>query len=115
MELDFRFKQYEVNADQVNETSEMLEKVKPSKPHQEILDFIERNKDNFSYKEVLSIAKSVQGLVELTLKDGSEVKIGVNEGIINFGIMYPDKSKFVATWTNIADNNEFLEKCRNLK
>lgn len=115
MELDFRFKQYEVNAEQVNEASGIIDNTKPSKPHQEIIDYIEKNKENFSYKEMLSIVSKVHGVVELNLEDGSEVKIGVNDGIINFGIMFPDKSKFVAAWTNIADTNEFLDKCRNVK
>lgn len=115
MELDLRFRQYEMNVEQVNETGEVLEKVSPSRPHQEIIDFLEKNKANFSYKEFLSLARTILGVVELKLEDGSEVKIGVNDGIINLGIIYPDKSKFIAAWSNIADNKEFLTKCRNLK
>lgn len=115
MELDLRFRQYEMNVEQVNETGEVLEKVSPSRPHQEIIDFLEKNKANFSYKQFLSVVKNVHGVLELKLEDGSDVKLGVNEGIVNLGIIYPDKSKFIAAWSNIADEKEFLTKCRNLK
>ena len=115
MELDLRFKQYEINAEQVNETSQMLEKTSPTKPHQEIIDFLENNRGIFSYKDLLPLVKNISGETILSLNDGSEVRIGVGEGFINLGIMYPDKSKFAAVWSNIADNKEFLEKCNNLK
>ena len=113
MELDLRFKQYEINNEQVNE--EVLKDFKPTKPYQEILDFLENNRDFFGYKEFLSIVKNVQGVVHLKLNDGSTVKLAVREGIVNLGIIYPDNSKFVATWSNIQDEAEFIEKCRNLK
>lgn len=115
MELDLRFKHYELKNEQLKEAEEVLDSVQPSKPYQEILDFLENNQALFVYKEFLSVVKNVQGVVHLNLKDGSTVKLAVREGIVNLGIIYPDNSKFVATWSNIQDEAEFIEKCRNLK
>ncbi len=114
MELDLRFKQYELKDPQiVSEISEEISGAK--KPYQEIIDYLENNKDNYYFKEFSQKFANVQGLLELTLSDSTKVVIGKRNGIMNIAIEYPDKTRFVGTWSNIVDAKEFYEKCQNLE
>lgn len=114
MELDLRFKQYELNETQV--AKDVVEQVSGArKPYQEIIDYLEENRENFYFKDFSEKFSNVQGLQELTLSDGAKVMIGKRQGIMNIAIEYPDKTRFVGSWSNIPDAKEFYEKCQNLE
>lgn len=114
MELDLKYKQYQLNMEQLKEVENEVLSTTPSRPYQEIIEFLENNRSMFDYKELLSKVKNVQGSIDLSLSDGSKVKLFVRDGMVNLGIIYPDNSKFVATWSNIVDDKAFVEKCRDL-
>ena len=111
MELDLRYKQYQMDAENVKEN---VSNESPVRPHEEVLRYLEGNIAQFSYNELFAIVKNVQGLQKFTLKDGTQVKLAVREGIINLGFIFPDKKSFVGTWSNIADQEELLKKCQSM-
>lgn len=114
MELDFRFKQYEINDLSVaNEATE--HKKVASMPYQEIIDYLENNKAYYYFGNFSRNFINIQGVVELNLSDGAKVVIGKRDNIMNVAIEYPDKTRFVGTWSNINDLDEFYQKCQNLE
>lgn len=111
MELDLRYKQYQMDAENVKDNTKGEG---PARPHEDILKYLEGNIAQYSYNELLAIVKNVQGLEKFTLKDGTQVKLAVREGVINLGFIFPDKRSFVGTWSNIADQEELLKKCQSM-
>lgn len=120
MELDLRYKQYElqkqensiqekVNEDATKTTRQQI------KPYQEIIDYLEKNITKLSYKEINSLMLSIQNNINFSLDDGTQVVIGKVNGIINLAINYKDNSKFIASWTNITDEKEYFETLKELK
>lgn len=86
-----------------------------TKPNQELIDYFEKSSKHFMYKEFLNELKldGQEKCTDIYLSDGTLVKLGITSGIINIGILYPNKTKFVGCWSNIVDNQEFcssLEK-----
>ena len=115
MELDLRFKQYELKQEDLNSVQEIGEtENRVVKPYQEVIDYLEEHKTDFYYKDFASKFKNIQGMINIVLSDGSKVILGSRAGITNLAIFYADGTKFVGTWSNIKDDKEFQEKCRNL-
>lgn len=111
MELDLRYKQYQLDAEDAKEKSN---KEGPARPHEDVLKYLEGNIKQFTYQELYNVVKNIQGLEHLTLNNGTQVKLAVREGIINLGFIFPDKSSFVGTWSNITDQEELLKKCQSM-
>ena len=115
MELDLRFKQYELKPEEVAAAQETGEaEFRAIKPYQDVIDYLEEHKTEFYYTDFVSKFKNVQGMINVVLSDGSKVILGSRAGITNLAIFYADGTKFVGTWSNIKDDKEFQEKCRNL-
>jgi len=111
MELDLRFKQYELNMDAA--TVENGEQVAAAKPHQELINYFEGNPNLFSYKEMRKLVQNVSGIAKITLTDGTKVVVANRQGIVNIAMFSPNGNKYIATWSNIVDDKEFQEKCRD--
>ena len=112
MELDLKFKQYELIVNDVEKIVEdgVFER-KSSRPFQEVIDFFDEGSNTiFSYNELMKALKNVGGKQEIVLSNGAKLFIQSGDGLVNIGIMYPDKTKFVGCWSNIADNSEFVKK-----
>ncbi len=103
MELDLKYQQYNMH-------EQVASNNKGNKPYQEVIDYLEKNIKNFSYGDFYKIASKIQNYTKLNLSDGTQVEIGLAEGIINIGIFFPDGSKFIGCYTNISDNAEFASK-----
>ena len=114
MELDLRFKQYELTEPQV--VNDLVgQATEAKKPYQEIIDYLENNKKDFYFMDFSKIFNNVTGMLNLTLSDGAKVAIAKRDNIMNIAIQYPDKTRFVGTWSNIQDANEFYKKCQSLE
>ena len=114
MELDLRYLQYgllEVN----NANEQSNKKVTVNKPYQEVIDYIENNKGHFYFKEFSKKFSNLQGQQNLILSDGTKVLIAKSHDIIKIAIQYPDKTRFIGSWSNIADEKEFYKKCQNIE
>ena len=109
MELDLRFKQYEINSEAVQ--AEEKETIVPAKPYQDLIDYFEENRGDFLYTEMRNIVKNVSGIAKFTLEDGTKTVVANRQGIINIAMFSPNGNKYIATWSNIVDDKEFQEKC----
>lgn len=110
MELDLRFKQYELVTNNVTKEEEDKTESVANKPFQEVIDFFdEGSKTIFSYKELMKALKNVNGKQEIVLSNGAKLLINGTSGLVNIGIIYPDKTKFIGCWSNITDDSEFMK------
>ena len=114
MELDLRFKQYEID-NQILSKKDDLDNNEDSqnKPHQKFKRFIKENNRTFNYEEISKICSTIQENTSFTLEDGTKILISKTEGLINIAIEYPNKSKFIGSWTNIKEQKEYFEKIKN--
>ena len=53
--------------------------------------------------------KNVDGKQEIILSNGAKLLINSSQNLVNIGIIYPDKTKFVGCWSNITDDAEFVK------
>lgn len=105
MELNLKYQQY--NNQQFTETQDSQHT--KIKPNQELIDFFEKNSSFFMFKEFLNELNldGQEKYAEFYLSDGTFVKLGITSGIINIGVLYPNKTKFIGCWTNVVDDQEF--------
>ena len=112
MELDLRYKQYESLTNGTEKKDDVGDDVhEVVKPFQEIIDFFEGSCSKiFSYNSLMKVLKNVHGKQEFTLSNGAKLFINSTSDLVNIGIVYPDKTKFVGCWSNITNDKEFIKK-----
>ena len=103
MELDLKYNQYNIQ-------EQLSDKTETNKPYQEVIDYFEKNLNHFSYNDFYKVISKIQNFTKLNLSDGTQVEIGVADGIINVGIIFSNGSKFIGSYSNISDVKEFVEK-----
>ena len=121
MELDLRYKQYELQQKEncVQDKSEDIitnnkQSCQATKPYQDIINYLQDKITKMSYKEVFSLMSTVQNQAQFSLDDGSQVIIGKTNGLINMVIISKDGSKFIASWTNFTDQKEYFEALKKI-
>ena len=106
MELDLRYKQYNINNQGAFEKNDKTgDEVKINKPHQALIDFFETNLSTFSYKDMQKI-ESITDDIDIVLSNGATVKIGPlgeNNIITRFGVKYPDGTGFIGYYCSTND------------
>jgi hypothetical protein len=105
MEMDFKYRQYNMNNLEQKDSTAATE---AAKPYQEVLDYFEEHKDNFKFEEFSKVLKTINSDVDLVLSDSTKVKVFASNNLIKVGVRYPNGTYFLGTWTTIQDEEELL-------
>ncbi len=111
MEMDFMYKQYAQNFGINNDEQKPKQNVehKQYRPNEELIEYFEKNKTNFSYNDFQKLLRNISGDLTLNLADSTEVIISKTEGMVKLLIKYPNNTAFFGCYANTQDADEIFK------